>query len=412
MTDYYVEEDYDDAFDDGDEYDYYDPDELDPDGGDVVDEIEGRTSWMYLGLMSAVFVLLVLFSWACADRSPGPGETMVEEQTDAAAGESVELTVAIDGDIVVMRGAVPDEAARQQIVEAAGSLYGPQNVIDELALAETATFDGATLLMSGRAVFDDDRPSQLRDRLSSDFGLSSRQFDIDRGDAAPEPVAVQAQLANDGTIALAGAVPDRQSITDLTAAAEAVWGPGSVDVSALTVVSDATWIDGSVLVAGTALPGDQRIDGFPAQVQQRFGPEVAVDISGVQLDFGPEGLGILESQLAEQVLASPIRFAPTSAVIEPESEAILQVVVDTLARIPEVEVEVVGHTDDEGIEAENQVLSEQRAEAVVARLGELGVDVSRLTARGEGQSQPLVPNDSDENREQNRRIEFRIVGAG
>ena len=85
---------------------------------------------------------------------------------------------------------------------------------------------------------------------------------------------------------------------------------------------------------------------------------------------------------------------------------------EALNAIPDISVEVVGHTDDAGPEAENQALSLQRAEAVVARLGELGVDTARLTARGEGESQPLVPNDTPEQREQNRRIEFRIVGAG
>lgn len=412
MTDYYVEEDYEDAFDDGEEYDYYDPDEGAEDEAEFEPaELEGRTSWLYLGLLCAVFVLLVLSSWACNDRSSTPGNTQTEEQAAVTSGEPVEITVSIDDDIVVMSGAVPDEAARQQILDAARGLYGAGNVIDELALDDTATFEAGTLLMSGTTGFDDERPEQLGEALSSDFGLSQRQFDIDRSDAAPEAVAIDAQLSNDGTVRVVGSVPDRQSIGDLTAAAEAVWGPGSLDVSGLTVTDDVTWVDGLVRVTGTALPGDERFSNFPAEVQSRFGPEVAVDMTGVEADFGPDGLGVIEADLAAQVLASPIQFAPTSAEIVPESAEILQTVADVLAGIPGVEVEVIGHTDDLGDEDENLVLSQQRADAVIAGLGELGVDTSRLTARGEGESRPLIEGQTDEARAQNRRIEFRIVGA-
>jgi outer membrane protein OmpA-like peptidoglycan-associated protein len=57
------------------------------------------------------------------------------------------------------------------------------------------------------------------------------------------------------------------------------------------------------------------------------------------------------------------------------------------------------------------VLSEQRAQAVVDRLVELGIAADRLSARGEGEAQPIADNDTDEGRADNRRIEFVIAGA-
>ena len=86
------------------------------------------------------------------------------------------------------------------------------------------------------------------------------------------------------------------------------------------------------------------------------------------------------------------------------------VVVDNVARLleqsPGIRIEVHGHTDSDGDESANQVLSQQRAQAVVAALAQRGIDSSRLTAVGFGEAQPIAPNITAEGRATNRRIEF------
>ena len=73
---------------------------------------------------------------------------------------------------------------------------------------------------------------------------------------------------------------------------------------------------------------------------------------------------------------------------------------------PDLKFEVQGHTDATGNAAANQTLSEQRAQAIVAKLTELGVSADRLTAVGKGQTTPLADNSTDEGRARNRRVEF------
>uniref|UniRef100_UPI00405622E4 OmpA family protein n=1 Tax=Alistipes sp. TaxID=1872444 RepID=UPI00405622E4 len=65
-----------------------------------------------------------------------------------------------------------------------------------------------------------------------------------------------------------------------------------------------------------------------------------------------------------------------------------------------------GHTDSTGNAASNQTLSEQRSQAIVAKLVELGIAQDRLTAVGKGQNSPIADNSTDEGRAKNRRVEF------
>jgi OmpA-OmpF porin, OOP family len=105
-----------------------------------------------------------------------------------------------------------------------------------------------------------------------------------------------------------------------------------------------------------------------------------------------------------------LNFATNSAEIEPAAAARLTAeVVPVLQKNPNVKIEIDGHTDSRGNDAYNQKLSERRAEAVRAYLASHGIEGSRLTARGFGETQPIAPNDTPENLRKNRRTELTAV---
>ena len=76
---------------------------------------------------------------------------------------------------------------------------------------------------------------------------------------------------------------------------------------------------------------------------------------------------------------------------------------------PDISIEISGHTDNVGSREYNQELSEKRAKSVLEYLTENGVEDSRLSFAGYGQEQPAFPNDTADNRQKNRRIEFKIT---
>lgn len=71
-----------------------------------------------------------------------------------------------------------------------------------------------------------------------------------------------------------------------------------------------------------------------------------------------------------------------------------------------LKLRVVGHTDDTGTRKANKLVSERRAHAVHEYLLGKGLEAERIISEGKGVSNPLLPNDSEENRAKNRRVEF------
>jgi hypothetical protein len=86
-------------------------------------------------------------------------------------------------------------------------------------------------------------------------------------------------------------------------------------------------------------------------------------------------------------------------------------VVVLLKENPELKIEVQGHTDDQGSEDYNLKLSQRRAETVVTYLSLFGIDPNRLMPKGFGESQPIMPNTTEEGRAKNRRVELVKVAS-
>jgi OmpA-OmpF porin, OOP family len=113
----------------------------------------------------------------------------------------------------------------------------------------------------------------------------------------------------------------------------------------------------------------------------------------------------------EIVILEQVQFKTGSAVILPASDDLLRQVAGVLAEHPEIlTIEVQGHTDSRGGKAYNKKLSQKRADSVRKWLINLGqVDGGRLSARGYGMAEPIADNGTAEGRQQNRRVQFKIL---
>jgi OmpA-OmpF porin, OOP family len=105
-----------------------------------------------------------------------------------------------------------------------------------------------------------------------------------------------------------------------------------------------------------------------------------------------------------------IEFETGKAKLRPEADSILNSVLEVLKAHPEItKLSVEGHTDNRGSNKANLSLSRRRAAAVVNWLESHGIDKSRLTSTGFGEEKPIEDNATDTGRQNNRRVEFKIV---
>lgn len=106
-------------------------------------------------------------------------------------------------------------------------------------------------------------------------------------------------------------------------------------------------------------------------------------------------------------LPGPVVFESGKSILKPESDAVLDVVRQYLEAKPQITLlRIEGHTDSQGIAADNQKLSEGRSMAVAQWLIAKGVSCKRLIPVGFGQDKPIGDNKTPEGRETNRRTAF------
>jgi outer membrane protein OmpA-like peptidoglycan-associated protein len=119
----------------------------------------------------------------------------------------------------------------------------------------------------------------------------------------------------------------------------------------------------------------------------------------------------LASPAAPTVTLPDVLFAFNSAQLQAQAQEALDRLVDLLKQNEALPVRVEGHTDNVGKADYNRDLSQQRAEAVVDYLQGHGIAAARLKAVGYGDTRPLGPNNTPEERQRNRRVEV-VLGEG
>jgi outer membrane protein OmpA-like peptidoglycan-associated protein len=117
-------------------------------------------------------------------------------------------------------------------------------------------------------------------------------------------------------------------------------------------------------------------------------------------------LAILKKDAVVQL--QDITFETGKAELKPDSNEELDRLVSLLEGNQTIKVEISAHTDDVGNDDSNMKLSEKRAKTVVDYLVSKNIKADRMIAKGYGETQPLVPNDTDENKAKNRRVQFKI----
>lgn len=354
------------------------------------------------------------------------------------------------GDAIVLSGYVPSGdigaslAAKAAASAPAGEVTNQVRVAsgapsgDFAAAASTALAELAKLAQ-GKATLSDARLSiegAGKPNVTSAAIEASARAALPRGFALG-PVDVAAGIVSPytfsarkagTTLALSGHAPDKEvratlverakrgfdgRIVDDVVVAEGA-PKGFVDAATASLRALARLSSGVVEINDqeVALDGSAFIAKAPFDIQSQLsrslpeGFKIVARLGAEPLDeaIDPRRLHGVLSEIA----AKGIFFSADNSSIDTESLPVVDALALALLRSPNVAIEISGHTDDAGSEADNENIARRRAQTVLDYLIRAGVDPARLTATGYGSARPIARNDSDGGRAQNRRIEFSI----
>lgn len=179
---------------------------------------------------------------------------------------------------------------------------------------------------------------------------------------------------------------------------------------ALTEAEVAVLKERNLLIAQTAMAERQRADSL-RQVAEETSARLNTALSQLQT-LVVEITNLRQTSRGLVISLSDVLFDVDKATIKPGAERSIERIAKVLEQFPEHEIAVEGHTDATGPDAYNQTLSEERAASVRTALVQSGVTSSRITSRGFGEEKPVATNTTAAGRQQNRRVEIVVIGAG
>jgi OmpA-OmpF porin, OOP family len=250
-------------------------------------------------------------------------------------------------------------------------------------------------------------------------------------DAAVPPASASFKAVRDGgALTLLGAYPDEKAHEEIVDAAQRKFFAEIVvdqmqqneDVQRSVVNADLAGLDelsrlgtGSVAVVGNVvkLSGEALYGKALGQIQATAhdnlppGFKVVTDLSVKTLD-AVTAADACQKLFVDLVRRGKIRFETGKAAIHKDSIGLLDFAVYNALRCQAGNIEIGGHTDADGSKDSKLDLSKRRAQAVVDYLVKAGIDAQRLSSVGYGDTHPVAPNDTEEGKAENRRIEFSV----
>ncbi len=271
--------------------------------------------------------------------------------------------------------------------------------------------------------------TKLPDLFALEATLTKPKADTD--EALP---VLSLSLAEDGLVSVAGPVSDDMSNVTAENYAKARFGadkvsmtteiveglPSGWSVRALTGIEVLSFLsNGSVVVEPETVivrgeTGNSSASSEIASVLvDKLGQaqQFDIDVKYVEQLDPLAGLPTPEECVAQIKILSvdrKITFDPGKASISADSLQLVDDIADILRLCLDLELEIAGYTDSQGREEMNLNLSQQRADSVLSALRQRRIPTSAFTAVGYGEADPIASNETEEGREANRRIEFRL----
>lgn len=415
---------------------------LTADGHDVVVDFSGRDARLVGSVGSEEIAAQIVGS---IDAIPGVRDVVNEisvVEPPPVVVPDAEIAVRIIGNAVSVRGSVGNPDIESDLVDAAEEAFGVGRVVNALTVSEdiempawmgrvrdvfplarelrsggfTATATG--FFIEGEVLSEAVRTEILQEITLIFDGATAVRSDLTIA-VLPDPSFLATGAGS--LVTLDGILPNQEAIDRIAEAAYRLHSGTIVNGLDIGEVAGPTWlesIDGLLdvvtrldpwtltidmgIVSITGLAPDADLAATVGLLAQEVAAGQLEVVADVQVD--PTAIATRLTNL----LQGSTTFESNGIELSAEGSSLLDSAIDILLANPSAALVVEGYTDDQGDDASNLILSQQRADAVVAYLVAGGIDADRLSAVGYGEANPIADNSTAEGRAQNRRIEFVI----
>jgi OOP family OmpA-OmpF porin len=326
-----------------------------------------------------------------------------------------------DGELL-LEGEVPDAATKDGLTQAAASLFPSASVVDHMQISPAQFTKWPQVADTGLKMLAHLRSGEVR--------LAGRELAIS-GEAPDAAIAasLRSQLARDLAKGYSGldlievrseamiwAEQEASRQAEAKASRKADEGQKDPSNGAPTPTAAAEAESGAEEERLRA-EAERKAEEDRQRIESERGAE---EVPPAQKEAERSQMAALEEQqkrdanrcqelLNTAAKSGVIKFKRASADLERASFPTLDELAQIAGACPDLRIDIEGHTDAEGTPERNKRLSERRARSVVEYLRKAGVPAERLTAAGYGETRPVAPNDTIENRAKNRRIEFAVT---
>lgn len=383
------------------------------------------------------------------------GSKLALAEVSPASVSPYTWTFSRDGDVVTLVGFAPGTPEREAAEGQATAAFPGARIVNRLGVAGGAP-SGLDWKMASGFALDQLRLLSKGKAIASNADVSFEGVALDAAAFEAASAALSGALPGgiklagntitapaivpyvwsltrpgDGTSALSGYVPDaKTAAANLESASASNPDSGAVSdlqkigagappnfaaATSVAIINVNRLIAGKADLSGTAisLTGEAlsqfAADAIANQLQNGVPPGWSGKaVLTVKASAAPVAPVDCQKELDAILKDEVINFETGSANIKAESAGLLDRLAFALSSCPEALVQIGGHTDSDGSDSGNQLLSENRAKSVVAYLVNSGSNGERFAPQGYGETVPVADNATPEGKAKNRRIEFRI----
>jgi len=336
-------------------------------------------SRLFYGQLFGVLLIIVLLLFAVPRYLKDIPKNLSKKVSENLSSKQLSwAAVRANGRDIILSGVAPSIEEHDNAIQSAKDVFGVRDVVDKISpevitpYTLNMSMNKNEIILEGYMPTKEDKEALLS--LVKEYYPKQKLIDgIDIGTGNPESW--------------------NELVLTITK------GLKGLDASSIHIVDDEVQVSGKIKT-------QKEKEAFEASLNEFKNNPYKITTHIVSMD---RPIIVCQEKFNTLLSKQKIKFASNKSDIASESQKLIKELSYISSLCPQAKMVIIGYTDSLGNDEKNKKLSYERAQAVVSKLFQEGVELERMRALGEGESKPIADNKTEEGRAKNRRIEFKVI---